>query len=82
MVYAGLFHIQRCVQVAVWFEGVPPWLWLAGDLHPHADRVVGPLMMPFSHVIEQEWCRWMPFRRALSKEDQEAFDRMFACAKL
>jgi hypothetical protein len=23
----------------------------------------------------------MPFRRALSKEDQEAFDRMFACAK-
>jgi hypothetical protein len=23
----------------------------------------------------------MPFRRALSKEDQEAFDRLFACAK-
>ena len=24
---------------------------------------------------------WIPFRRALSKEDQEAFDRMFACTK-
>jgi hypothetical protein len=33
MVYAGLFHIQRCVQVAVQFGGVPPRLWLAGDLH-------------------------------------------------
>jgi hypothetical protein len=25
-------------------------------------------------------CRWMPFRRALSKEDQAVFDRMFGCA--
>jgi hypothetical protein len=33
MVYAGLFHIQRCVQVAVRFGGVPPRLWIAGDLH-------------------------------------------------
>lgn len=37
-------------------------------------------MLPFSQVIEQERRRWMPFRRALSKEDQEAFGRMFACA--
>ena len=37
-------------------------------------------MMPYSQVIEQERRRWMPFRRAWSKEDQEAFDRMFACA--
>jgi hypothetical protein len=37
-------------------------------------------VMPFSQVIEQEQRRWMPFRRALSKEDQEAFDRMFADA--
>jgi len=37
-------------------------------------------MQPFSQVIEQERRRWMPFRRALSKDDQEAFDRMFACA--
>jgi hypothetical protein len=38
-------------------------------------------MMPFSQMIEQERRRWMPFRRALAKEDQEAFDRMFVCAK-
>ena len=37
--------------------------------------------MTFSQMIEQERRRWMPFRRALSQEDQEAFDRMFACAK-
>jgi hypothetical protein len=37
-------------------------------------------MQPFSQVIEQERRRWVPFRRALSKDDQEAFDRMFACA--
>jgi hypothetical protein len=42
---------------------------------------MSPQMMPCSQVIEQERRRWMPFRRALSKEDQEAFDRMFACAK-
>ena len=42
---------------------------------------MSPRMMPFSQVIEQERRRWMPFRRALSKEDQGAFDRMFACAK-
>jgi hypothetical protein len=38
-------------------------------------------MMPFSQMIEQERRRGMPLRRALSKEDQGAFDRMFACAK-
>ena len=37
-------------------------------------------IMPFSQVIEQERRRWMWFRRALSKEDQKVFDRMFACA--
>ena len=42
---------------------------------------MGPRMMTFSQVIEQERRRWLPFRRALSQEDQEAFDRMFACAK-
>jgi hypothetical protein len=41
---------------------------------------MSPWMMTFSQVIEQERRRWVPFRRALSKEDQEAFDRMFACA--
>jgi hypothetical protein len=42
---------------------------------------MSPRMMPLGQVIEQERRRWMPFRRALSKEDQRAFDRMFACAK-
>jgi hypothetical protein len=42
---------------------------------------MNPRMMPFSQVIEQEKRRWMPFRRELSKEDQGAFDRMFAYAK-
>ena len=37
--------------------------------------------MTFGQMIEQERRRWMPFRRALSQEDQEAFDRMFACTK-
>jgi hypothetical protein len=37
---------------------------------------MSPRMRPFSQMIEQERRRWMPFRRALSKEDQGAFDRM------
>ena len=41
---------------------------------------MSPRMLPFSQIIEQERHRWMPFRRALSKEDQDAFDRMLACA--
>jgi hypothetical protein len=35
-------------------------------------------MLSFSQFIEQERRRWVPFRRARSREDQEAFDRMFA----
>jgi hypothetical protein len=38
---------------------------------------MSPQKMPFSQVIERERRRWMP--RALSKEDQEACDRMFPC---
>jgi len=41
---------------------------------------MSPRTQPFSQVIEQERRRWMPFRRALSKEDQAVFDRMCACA--
>jgi hypothetical protein len=40
---------------------------------------MSPRMLLFSQVIEQEKRRWMPFRHALSKEDQAAFDRVFAC---
>jgi hypothetical protein len=34
--------------------------------------------------MEEIWAeheRWKPFRRALSREDQEVFDRLFARAK-
>jgi hypothetical protein len=41
---------------------------------------MNPRMLSFSQVIEQERHRWMPFRRALSKEDQAACDRMLTCA--
>jgi hypothetical protein len=37
--------------------------------------------MPFSFVWESECERWKTFRRALSKEDQQAFDRLFDRAK-
>jgi hypothetical protein len=43
---------------------------------------MGRTVLPYSHVVESERERWKPFRRALSKEDQEAFDRLFDRAKL
>jgi len=43
---------------------------------------MGRTVLPYSHVMESERERWNPFRRALSKEDQEAFDRLFDRAKL
>ncbi len=42
---------------------------------------MGRTLLPYSHVLESEKERWKPFRRALSKEDQEAFDRLFHPAK-
>jgi hypothetical protein len=38
--------------------------------------------MPFSHVLEEEHGRWKEFRKGLSKEDQQAFDRLFDRAKM
>ena len=43
---------------------------------------MGRTVLPYSHVMESERERLKPFRRALSKEDQEAFDRLFDRAKL
>jgi hypothetical protein len=43
---------------------------------------MGKTLPPFSQLIEGERRRWAPFKRALPKEDQAAFDRMFDCAKL
>ncbi len=42
---------------------------------------MGRTLLPYSHVLESERDRWKPFRRALNKEDQEAFDRLFDRAK-
>jgi hypothetical protein len=39
---------------------------------------MSPRILSFRQVIEQERRRWMPFRRALSKEGQDVFDRMVA----
>ena len=43
---------------------------------------MGRTVMPYSHVMEDERARLNPFRRALSKEDQQAFDRLFDRAKM
>jgi hypothetical protein len=43
---------------------------------------MGKTLPPFSQLIEGERRRWAPFRHALTKEDQAAFDRLFDCAKL
>ena len=42
---------------------------------------MGRTVMPFSHVLEKERGRWKEFRKELSKEDREAFDRLFDRAK-
>ena len=42
---------------------------------------MGRTLLPYSHVLESERDRWKPYRRALSKEDQQAFDRLFDRAK-
>ncbi len=43
---------------------------------------MGRTIMPYSWVMESERERLKPFRRALSKEDQQAFDRLFDRAKM
>ncbi len=43
---------------------------------------MGRTVLPFSQVLEREFGEWKKFRRALRKEDQEAFDRLFDRAKL
>ena len=42
---------------------------------------MGRTVMPFSHMLEKEHGRWKEFRKGLSKEDQQAFDRLFDRAK-
>ncbi len=38
---------------------------------------MGRTVMPFSFVLEAERSSWNKFRKSLSKEDREAFDRLF-----
>ena len=40
---------------------------------------MGRTVLPYSQVLEKE--SWKLFRKAMSKEDQEAFDRLFDRAK-
>ncbi len=42
---------------------------------------MGRTVMPFSFVLEKERGDWKEFRKRLSKENQEAFDRLFDRAK-
>jgi hypothetical protein len=43
---------------------------------------MGKTLPPFSTLLESERRRWAPFKRALAKEDQRLFDRLFDDAKL
>ena len=43
---------------------------------------MGRTVMPFGFVLEKERGRWKEFRKGLSKEDWEAFDRLFDRAKV
>jgi hypothetical protein len=42
---------------------------------------MGRTVAPFSQILENEFASWNKFRRALRREDQEAFDGLFAAAK-
>ena len=43
---------------------------------------MGRTVLPYSQVWEEERQRWLKLRRALRKEDQEHFDRLFEAARL
>lgn len=43
---------------------------------------MGRTVLPYSHVWEEERSRWQKFRRALRREDQAQFDRLFELARL
>lgn len=43
---------------------------------------MGRTILPFSQIIQEEYEGWAKYRRALRREDREAFDSLFAKAKL
>jgi hypothetical protein len=49
---------------------------------PTVKGKTGRTVMPYSHVMESERERLKLLRRTLSKEDQQAFDRLFDRAKM
>ena len=38
--------------------------------------------LPFGQILRQEIEKWLKFRRALRKEDQQVFNRLFEKARL
>jgi hypothetical protein len=46
------------------------------------ETKMGRTVLPYSHILEKEKESWKLFRKAMSKDDQEAFDRLFDRAKL
>jgi hypothetical protein len=43
---------------------------------------MGRTVLPYSHAWEAERQRWQKFRRALRRQDQEQFDRLFEAVRL
>ncbi|MEW6386639.1 MAG: hypothetical protein AB1491_03885 [Thermodesulfobacteriota bacterium] len=43
---------------------------------------MGRTVLPYSQLWERERQRWQKFRRALRREEQALFDRLFALARL
>lgn len=43
---------------------------------------MGRTVIPYTQIVEAERSRWQKFRRALRREDQEHFDRLFELARL
>jgi hypothetical protein len=54
-----------------------------GDRHADREEVVvmGRTTQTMTQLVAQEEMYWAPFRRALRKEDQVIFDRLFAAAR-
>ena len=48
----------------------------------YLEGQMGRTVLPYRHVLDKEKESWRLFRKAMSKEDQEAFDRLFDRAKL
>lgn len=55
----------------------------AADRNDSAAEVVvmGRTTQTMTQLVAQEEAYWAPFRRALRKEDQAIFDRLFAAAR-